>query len=376
MLDSATTQITLTWPGTTLEGETILSSIYIGEIERHYERGLVSQPPASRPRDPGECRRSIAAAWRSDRIDNAQANDLLGEDLIRRVEWQRRGVHRGDIGEGVLPTDITFSPSELNTLADCPFVFLARHRLKIRIKDLPDFEVSPLEIGNFAHRILAEFYAVPVGNSEPQAMARMTQAIERQLALVDIHGQAKDSVIDPALWKIRRPQLVRALLEYAKFAVGDSRDGYDTLPEYLDQYLPTAALGRAQLAGRPDRVAVRRDGGRLTGIRIDDFKYSSASNDLARQLKESFQIPVYAHLAAQMLRAGPDIPIEGRYLLLRSPSTPVVTQSIDSALLELVADRINVLLEKIHVGRLHAEPVDEADCNTCDYRRLCRLYGD
>jgi len=376
MLDSATDQITMTWPGSTLEGESILASIYVGEIERHYEETLVAQPPSARPRDRGECLRSIAAAWRDDRLDDVQALDLLGEDVIRRVRWQKRGVGRGDLGSGVLPMDVTFSPSELNTLSDCPFVFLSRHRLKIRPKDLPDFEVSPLEIGSFAHRILGEFYAAPVGTSEEEADSRMMAAIERQLASVDIHGQGNNSVIDPSLWKIRRPQLVRALREYAKFAVRDARDGYETLPEYLDQYLPAAELGSARVAGRPDRVAVRRTEGRLTGIRIDDFKYSSASNDLNRQLRQSFQIPVYAHLAARVLAAGPEVPIEGRYLLLRSPSTPVVAQAVDSVLLDEIALRIRDLVEVVRAGRLHPDPAERDDCKTCDYRRLCRFYGD
>ena len=376
MLDSATQQVTLTWPGSTLEGETILSSIYIGEIERHYEEKLAAQPPATPPRDRGESLRAIAAAWREDRIDDFQALDLLGEDIIRRVRWQKRGMERGDLGMGVLSTDVLFSPSELNTLSDCPFVFLARHRLKIRAKDLPDFEVSPLEIGSFAHQILAEFYAVPVGTSEEQAVNRMQEVIERQLAPVDINGQGHRTVIDPSLWRIRRPQLVRALLEYAKFAVRDARDGYETLPEYLDQYLPAAALGGAQLSGRPDRVAVRHTEGHLTGIRIDDFKYSSASNDTTRQLRQSFQIPVYAHLAARMLNADAGVLIEGRYLLLRSPSSPVVSQQVDSVFLEEVAQRVDDLLEVIRAGRLHPEPADREGCKSCDYRRLCRLYGD
>jgi RecB family exonuclease len=376
MLDSATDQITLTWPGSTLEGETILSSIYIGEIERHYEEKLAAQPPATSPRDRGESLRAIASAWREDRIDDFQALDLLGKDVIRRVQWQKMGAERGDLGAGVLATDVIFSPSELNTLSDCPFIFLARHRLKIRPKDLPDFEVSPLEIGSFAHQILAVFYATPVGVSEEQAVSRMKEVIERQLAEVDIHGQGQRSVIDPSLWKIRRPQLVRALLEYAKFAVRDARDGYETLPEYLDQYLPAATLGRAQLSGRPDRVAVRHTEGRLTGIRIDDFKYSSASADTTRQLRQSFQIPVYAHLAARKLSADPGVPIEGRYLLLRSPSSPVVSQPVDTVFLAEVAQRIDDLMELIHAGRLHPEPSDREGCKSCDYRRLCRLYGD
>ena len=99
--------------------------------------------------------------------------DLLGEDVVRRVRWQKRGIERADIGEGVLYRQMSPSaPSELDKLDDCPFVFLARHRLKIRAVDLPDFEVSPLEIGILAHRILREFYAVPAGDSEEQASGK------------------------------------------------------------------------------------------------------------------------------------------------------------------------------------------------------------
>jgi hypothetical protein len=376
MLDSATQGITLTWPGSTLEGEAILSSIYVGEIQRHYHGPVSFHPAAYRPRDRGECLRAIASAWREGMLDDQQALVLLEEDVVRRIRWQRLAANRANVGEDTLPTDITFSPSELNTLHDCAFKFLARHRLKIRIVELPDFEVSPLEIGSLAHRILREFYASPVGDSEEQALARMQDVILRQLAPVDIHGQGASSVIDPALWRIRRPQLVRALLEYTRFAVRDSRDGYDTLPEYLDEPLPAAKLGNTALAGRPDRVAIRRVGDVLTGIRIDDFKYSSASSDTNRQLEQSFQIPVYAHLAAQMLAIGPEVPIEGRYLLLRSPSTPVVAQSVDSILLDEVRGRIDDLIEKVRHGALQPGPSDPEICRTCDYRRLCRLYGE
>jgi hypothetical protein len=376
MLDSATQGITLTWPGSTLEGEAILSSIYVGEIQRHYDGPVSFYPRASRPRDPGECLRSIAGAWRDGFLDDQQALYLLEEDVVRRVRWQRLGTDRGDLGSGTLPTDITFSPSELNTLDECAFKFLARHRLKIRISELPDFEVSPLEIGSLAHRILREFYATPVGDSEELAAERMREVIQRQLAAVDINGQGVSSVIDPALWRIRRPQLVRALLEYTKFAVRDSRDGYETLPEYLDELLPAAKLGSTTLGGRPDRVAVRRTEGALTGIRIDDFKYSSASSDTNRQLQSSFQIPVYAHLAARTLEAGEEVPIEGRYLLLRSPSTPVVALSVDSIFLVEIGQRIDELMQKVRHGTLQPKPADPETCKTCDYRRLCRLYGE
>ncbi len=171
---------------------------------------------------------------------------------------------------------------------------------------------------------------------------------------------------------------MRALLEYVRFAVSDARDGYETLAEYLDENLPAAHLGPALLSGRPDHVAVLRTddgGGGIRGIRIDDFKYSAATSGTNKMLQGSFQIPIYAHLAALALGAGPEVQIEGRYVLLRSPSTPVVKQSIDSVLLDDVRERIEVLLEKVRLGQLHPDPARREDCGRCDYRRLCRLYG-
>lgn len=377
LLDSATGQVTLTCPGSTLEGEAIQPSIYVGEILRHYEQPdeAVVCSPERRPREQGEVLRAIAEAWRGGHLEDHHALSLLGQDVVQRAGWERRGISRGDIGVGTLPTDVKFSPSELDRLDGCPFVFLARHRLRLQTSDLPDFEVSPREVGSLAHRILREFYSEPIGESEERARERMETILKRQLAPVDINGQGPISVIDPSLWKIRRPQLADALLEYVRFAVHDARDGYETLAEYLDEKLPAAPLGAALLSGRPDHVAVRRTEGRLSGIRIDDFKYSAASSMTNKLLQGSFQIPVYAHLAAVALGAGPEIPIEGRYVLLRSPSTPVVKQSVDSVLLDEVRERIETLMEKVRSGRLHPDPGPEEDCFRCEYRRLCRIKG-
>jgi hypothetical protein len=160
-----------------------------------------------------------------------------------------------------------------------------------------------------------------------------------------------------------------------RFAVSDARQGYETLPEYLDSPLPPSAFGSVVLKGRPDHIGVRRSGGQLTGIRIDDFKYSVASSTMSRQLQQSFQIPVYAHLAARALNAGPEVQMEGRYLLLRSPSAPVVTHGVDSVVLAELGQKIEALVAKVRGGRLHPDPADKQGCSECDYRRLCRIHG-
>jgi hypothetical protein len=374
-LDSASERATLTYPASTLEGEPIYPSIYLGEILRHFDPSPVAVAGMLRPREIGEYSRDVARAWRNDSLSDDQAVALLGADIVRRAKLEQKGILRADVGESAVPVDVEWSPSELNCLDSCPFVFLARYRLRIKPSDLPDFEVSPMETGSLAHSILREFYAQPIPGSEVEAVARMQEIITRQLARVDIDGQGPSSVIDPSLWRIRRPQLVRALVEYVRFAVSDARDGYETLPEYLDMPLPSSSLGRVALKGRPDRVGVRRTGGQLTGIRIDDFKYSAANRDTSRQLQQSFQIPVYAHLAARALNAEPGVQFEGRYILLRSPSAPVLAHGVDSEVLEDVRLRIEELVAKVKSGRLHPDPADKQNCTQCDYRRLCRIHG-
>jgi hypothetical protein len=387
-LDSASRRVTLTYPNSTLEGETVYPSVYIGEIARHFEASPIvssisAAGPARTPFNPSgavargesEWRVQIAAEWRKGTLTEGRARSLLGSPVVDKAGLEAKGIGRAQLGRNVLPLEGQWHPSELNALEACPFVFLARHRLRLRAVESPDFEVPVSEIGILAHNILRDFYSDRVPESLDQARHRMDEIVARRLAAVDITGQGPYSVFDPSLWKIRRRQLVSVLNEYVKFAVRDSLDGFETRPEYLDAPLPPASIGRITLGGRPDHVAVRRGNDGIDAIRIDDFKYSAASSGSARQLKESFQIPVYAYLACQALGAGPAAHIEGRYLLLKSPASPVVAYPIGEAVFEDIRQRIEVLQQKVREGRLAPAPSDPQGCNDCDYRRLCRLYG-
>ena len=377
ILDSASERVTLTMPGATLEGEPMVPSIYIGEIARHFAADPVERLDRDFPvREPGELLRRIAAEWRKGSVDDRGARELLGEDLVRRVALERRGAGRGDVGQGVVRVDGGWHPSELNTLADCPFKFLARHRLRLQTQELPDFEVPVRELGKLAHDVLREFYTTPVPPSEPEATEKMEGIIRKRLADADISGQGSLSVFDPALWKIRRAQLVAALRQYVKFAVKDAFDGFETLTEYLGDPLPRAQLGPITLAGRPDHVAVRKIGSRIDAVRVDDFKYSAATSGTARMLKDSFQIPIYAYLALRALNADETVQVDGRYLLLKSPSTPVVSHAIDPEVFKDIQARIGTLVDKVREGRLHPDPSDRQSCTMCDYRRLCRINGE
>jgi PD-(D/E)XK nuclease superfamily len=375
ILDSASRRVTLTYSNSTLEGEPMYPSVYVQEIIRHFEVSPIMPVPSVVAKSEGEWRVRLAQEWRKGTLTEATARRLLGDEILERTMLESKGALRAQLGRGALPLDNVWNPSELNALEACPFVFLARHRLKLRALEIPDFEVPALEIGILAHEILRDFYSGFLPASVEEARAIMDSIIARRLAPADVNGQGPYSVFDPSLWKIRRRQLVGVLNRYVEFAVRDAADGFETQPAYLDSPLPPAPIGAVMLAGKPDHVAVHRDGGEIDALRIDDFKYSAASSSTAKQLKQSFQIPVYAYLAARALGADPGVRIEGRYLLLRSPGNPVVSHAVDQTVFDDVRIRIEELLEKVAHGRLSPEPADRQACGDCDYRRLCRLYG-
>jgi RecB family exonuclease len=376
ILDSATRRVSLTYPNSTLEGDPIYPSVYIGEITRHYDESPVMRAVTGPPRAEGEWRSRVVEEWRRGTLTESRARDLLGDNIVVRANLESKGASlRARIGKGVLPFETLWHPSELNSLSSCPFIFFAKHRLRLRAAELPDFEVPAQEIGILAHTILKDFYSQPVPSSVEEAGKRMNEIIARRLSDADVSGQGPYSVFDPSLWKIRRRQLVSVLNRYVEFAVRDAVAGFETQPEYLDAPLPESPLGGIRLAGKPDHVAVHRTGELVDGIRIDDFKYSAASSSTAKQLKQSFQIPVYAYLAARALQAESAVRVEGRYLLLRSPGNPVIAQAMDDGVFEDVRARIEALMQIVQEGRFEPRPADKQDCADCDYRRLCRLYG-
>ena len=375
ILDSAARRVTLTYPGSTLEGDTISPSIYVAEIGRHYADSPIRRPSPPSPMGEGEWLSAVADQWRCGSITEERAQKLLGDNIIQRAKIEAKGPARADIGRGVFEVGRVWHPSELNSLKACSFVFLARHGMKLRAAELPDFEVPALEIGILLHGILRDFHSEPVPACPELARSRMDEIVARKLAAADVNGQGPHSVFDPSLWKIRRKQIMAVVDEYVNFAVRDALDGFETQSAYLDAALPPAHLGEVLLCGKPDHVSTHRSGGRIDAIRIDDFKYSAVSGSTARLLKESFQIPIYAYLAMHAFGADKSVRMDGRYLLLRSPENPIVSYSIDETVFDDVRMRVEALVRKVGEGKLHPDPAERQDCVDCEYRRLCRLYG-
>src|SRR2546426_4980744 len=102
MLDSASRRVTLTYPGSTLEGESISPSIYVGEIGRHYgsavgavyDRPGAHRPPLQ-PIGQGEWLSAVAEEWRGGGDTQQRAQKVFGGEKFRQAETETRGTGPG-----------------------------------------------------------------------------------------------------------------------------------------------------------------------------------------------------------------------------------------------------------------------------------------
>src|SRR5438046_10750798 len=144
ILDSAARRATVSYPGSTLEGEIISPSIYVGEIARHYDpaAGAAGDDPGAhhlrlraialalrgaplQPRGEGEWLSAVAHEWRCGRITEERAQQLLGDELLERGKAESRGSARADIGRGVFEVDRVWHQSVLTAPEASPFVIRA-----------------------------------------------------------------------------------------------------------------------------------------------------------------------------------------------------------------------------------------------------------
>src|SRR5690606_8031835 len=117
-------------------------------------------------------------------------------------------------------------------------------------------------------------------------------------------------------------------------------DGYRTYyHEHAMTGLAPCGTWSVGLTGRVDRVAVREAPAGITGVLVQDFKYSASAARYQGQLKldalgrSSFQLPVYLYLTLQQLahdghRLAPDAELRLQYLLLKDAGKKALDTSM------------------------------------------------
>ena len=265
-----------------------------------------------------------------------------------RVEKSRTGTHDDREYEGHLPPDLlsqpsrhaleqrrkeTYSITELETYAECPFRYFSDEVLGLNQTEDEDTSLTAKEKGSLTHKILFEFYDCRRNKAQISACtdAEFEEAV---IGLQQIARNHLDQKADELGIKNRRAEKLFWDIEVERLIGGHGRTG--VLPTFLeaerertfevqpyhfevgfglknreqtDPYLGSEepiTVGEISLSGKIDRVELGN--GMFV---IGDYKTGSATPKLNDILEgRSLQLPLYIAVVEELLR-NQSTPIPG-----------------------------------------------------------------
>ncbi len=431
-LEAANQMCVLSHPTRTANGEPIFPSMFVDEVRRHFREAngqaqVIERPPAlpsvplpAQCLEPGELLRRAAMAWGTaggasaghglTALDEVlHARGVLVERLraLAAIEGARKGyllrasamlevdpAPFGDIGRQLdlrprfLDPQRPWSPTMLEDAAACPFAFFTKHVLRLAPRTEPDYDVGPTILGELAHDILAQFFHTDPPRDVPVAVQRMHDIAEQVLA----HHRHDPWMGHPGFWQVRRAELMAVLDDLAIHLATQRLDAYRT--HYHESDLTGVAPCHSwsiALKGRVDRVAIREGSSGITGILVQDFKYSGQVGRYRGQLElgalgqSSFQLPIYLYLTLQQLvrdgyQIAPDAELHLQYLLLKDPKrkawdAEVSRDLFDPAQVGGLLHGIRRVTEQAIAGRFAPRPLEPTQtCTYCAFAALCRYW--
>lgn len=296
----------------------------------------------------------------------------------RRESARPPDIHDGVVGEPFASDRHGFSATQLLSLGQCGFRWLASVPWKLRAPEEAEDDLTPLLRGLLYHEALdlalsaaRERLRHAGAPSDPRAAFRDAALV----ALDDAFQRAERSVgaIHTPNWEARRDEHLRQLRRVVR--------AESFLPEGAEVHrLETAFGGRGDervtwkgfdVRGRIDRID--RQG---NGIVLIDYKTSGSKpkgvQDDAGKANLDVQLPLYQQAAAPALFPGEPV-AAGRYYSLTKAEViqeVVVDAELDAAL-ERFAARVRAMLE---TGTYPVLPdVDRAACAYCDLDLVCRV---
>ncbi|MDH4276750.1 MAG: PD-(D/E)XK nuclease family protein [Acidimicrobiia bacterium] len=324
----------------------------------------------------------------------ARRDAVLAAGLRRHLDRRRTELtaYTGRVDRSMIdPVDRVFSPTALETYAQCPRKYLFQRVLRLQEDERPEriAEITARERGHLVHRVLERFVSealeagtVPGPDERWSAVqrARLFEICDEEIKIDQGRGITGGEV---------RTRLLREELITEMVAFLDTDDelraerrstpwaaefkfGFDDSPA-LEGVLAGRAL---RLRGSVDRVDLTDDG----GIMVIDYKGGSGSQfkgldedplDGGRRL----QLPLYAQAVADALdRTGPRT---GLYWLTRKDD--VLPVSLDGDLEDDLEEKVGAALDGITEGLFPAVPgsatswprVTFDNCVYCDFDHIC-----
>ena len=287
--------------------------------------------------------------WTADTPSNVEFPDKLANmrsliNHVIEVEKSREETHEHLAYEGVLTAGTlspesqgrlesrrqqTYSVTELETYAKCPFQYFAGSVLNLHVEeDEDEDELSSLERGSLLHRVLRTFYYnrreredPPIGRCADGDFEKAKWQLDEILrdASEELRGKRKEAPIgeNNLFWEMDIEKLrvalhkwlqaertydIPVLPRYFEVGFGPKRGQSDsefTRDPELSCTQPIA-IGDVHMTGQIDRIDVSNG-----AFNIIDYKTGSSTVRMPEILNgRSLQLPVYLQIAKKLLEEG------------------------------------------------------------------------
>ena len=336
-------------------------------------------------------RRSRPPSWRRVRSTLGRFEGMLADPRIV-----------GRLMEDFGPS-YTFSASQLESLAFCPFQFFGRYVLRLDpIEERGELEEDRAAGGSRMHAALEALH-IGLRDDPPGAGVTLDDAVAdgiEQAVRAEIAREADpSSPVGRGLRAIEAERMVRAGLAYAEqYRHYAEAQGRGLTPDRFEYAFGTEAAGagpplvlgegsaQVRLQGMVDRIDVAPHPSGLL-FRVIDYKTGSTPSKSKLEKGLALQLPLYA-LAIERALPEADRPraLDAGYWALRGIGyAPLVAMAElrDGDLRpgrgwrpgpERVVAFVLELVDRLRSGMLPVHPAEPECERTCDYRAVCRIH--
>lgn len=314
-------------------------------------------------------------------LEPRRADVLIGDAAAwgaMRLSDDRRAPTRliGDAGAWRLPR---VSISRLELYLNCPFKFFAAQVLKLEEPPEDESIQTPLERGRFLHELWERFFDEWQTRGHRRIDPDLFDEARRVFAEI---SESALSTLSPAEAALERQRLLGSAVDpgiaHRVFAMEASRP-VGIVQRLLEfplegEFVFHGKDGTARtvpLNAKTDRIDVLADG----TIRVIDYKSKNTPD-----MKVALQLPIYAHLAREVLqRSGRGAVTLGEALYLSFegnrpvvPLRPSKGQTLDDVIAD-AEERALRALDRIAEGQFPVRPLKKSLCSPCSFRAVCRL---
>lgn len=436
---SAEETLTFVYPTTDVKGQDLLAAGFLDDVRRLFNKGILDSRTetinllggvldASLAGAPAEARvRAVSLACQSPpgveelqrlarssthrfALEGAASAFLVAHERSRERPFGRYEGMLADvkilqkIKHDFGPGRPAFSPTQLESLAFCPFQFYLGHVLRLQpIDDRDELDDDRATRGSVIHQALENLHR-RLHDSPPDGSATTADHVANDIedVLIRVVGEVvrSGSEIEPGRTLIERGQLVkigrRYALQYARYAarvgIGAVEHQFEvTFGNPKSLKVPSLVFGQGlnavPLQGQIDRIdLVEVSGCHL--FRIIDYKTGHAPSKRDVEAGLALQLPLYALAVERLTLAGEAAgPVDVGYWALASKGYQSVKTMIPTAKSKARADQAETwetfrqdletyvlsLVAHLRAARFPIAPRSEDCTRICDFSAVCRI---